>query len=149
METRTLSPADMDRIASSRFSALIAAPYLASALTAVTFVAASGLGTVAIDRRLRVYVDPVVLDAWTTQQLAGALIHEVHHVIRGHHDRGSRCTPSPELWNIAGDLEINDDLVRAGIELPPGVLVPERFDLPEHQLAEWYADHLADIAFEA
>lgn len=47
-------------------------------------------------------------------------------------------------WNVAADLEINDDLERADIELPDGALRPARFGLPEHELAEWYVDRLVD-----
>jgi predicted metal-dependent peptidase len=142
--TMTLTSAEMTAIAAARFTAIVQAPYLASALAAITFISQPGLGTVAVDDRLRVYIDPAVIEQWSRAELAGALLHEVHHVIRGHHQRQECSGASPDCWNIAADLEINDDLVRAGIELPAGGLHPSALGLPEHQLAEWYLTHLDD-----
>lgn len=139
-----LTPDEATGVAAARFTAMTIAPYFASALAAMTFVRTPDLGTVGVDARLRVYVDPVVIERWTTIQMAGALLHEVNHVIRGHHDRGAVSGVSAELWNIAGDLEINDDLVAAEIELPDGALLPDRYGLPEHELAEWYATQLVE-----
>jgi predicted metal-dependent peptidase len=129
-------------LAAARFKALLLAPYMASALTAMTFIDAPGSGTIGIDRRFRVYVDPVVLDRWSTGELAGVLLHEANHVLRDHHQRQVRSGFAEEHFNIAADLEINDDLFRAGIDLPGGALVAAMFDLPDHAIAEWYASHI-------
>jgi predicted metal-dependent peptidase len=144
MNGRSLAPAELDAIAAARFTAIVHAPYLATVLTAMTFVRQPGLDTVAVDSRVRVYVDPVVLERWTTVELAGVLLHEANHVIRGHHHRQSTSGVSASLYNVASDLEINDDLLRAGIGLPAGSLQPSMFGLPEHKLAEWYASKLND-----
>jgi predicted metal-dependent peptidase len=144
MSDRTLNGAELDHLAAARFTAIVQAPYLASILTAMTFVRASGLGTLAVDPRIRVYVDPGVLDLWTPMELAGVLLHEAHHVVRGHHERQITSGIAPSVFNIASDLEINDDLRRAGIQLPDGALHPHMFELPEHDLAEWYASRLLD-----
>jgi len=136
--------AEMVTISAARFAAIVRAPYLASALAAVTFVRQPDLDTVAVDDRLRIYIDPSILQQWSTSELAGALLHEVNHVVRCHHDRQRVSGIDPALWNTAADLEINDDLVRAETELPAGALLPARFGLHEHELAEWYAEHLWD-----
>lgn len=138
------TPTEIATISAARFAAIVRAPYLASALAAVTFVRHPHLDTVAIDERLRIYIDPSVLEQWSTSELAGALIHEVNHVVRCHHARQRVSGIDPALWNTAADLEINDDLVRAEIELPAGALLPGRFGLQDHELAEWYAEHLWD-----
>lgn len=144
MTATTPTPAEMATIAAARFAAIVRAPYLASALAAITFVRQPDLDTVAVDNRLRVYVDPAVLERWSTDELAGALLHEVNHVIRCHHARQVVTGFDPALWNAAADLEINDDLARAEVELPTGALRPALFGLPEHELAEWYAEHLCN-----
>lgn len=127
-----------NHLARARLHALSDAPYLASALTAMTFVETPGIGTVGIDDRLRTYVDPEAVSRWTVAQLAGALIHEANHFLRDHHGRAPRGPRAAHRWNIAGDLEINDDISAAGIELPPGALQPASHGLPAGRTAEWY-----------
>lgn len=146
MTTETPTAAEMAHIASARLAAIVSAPYLASVLAAVTFVRQPGLGTVAVDRRLRIYIDPVVLERWSNAELAGALLHEVNHVVRCHHRRHELSGLDAVVWNAAADLEINDDFIRAGIELPAGALFPGAFNLPDHEIAEWYAQQLLDRA---
>lgn len=143
MKARPLSdPAIANHLARARLHALSDMPYLASALTAMTFLEVEGLGTVGIDDRLRTYVDPVTVMHWTVPQLAGALLHEANHFLRGHHARAPFDPWGTQRWNIAGDLEINDDLTVAGIELPDGALQSELFGLPVGRTAEWYYDRL-------
>lgn len=127
-----------NHLARARLHALSDAPYLASALTAMTFVETPGIGTVGIDDRLRTYVDPEAVSRRTVAQLAGALIHEANHFLRDHHGRAPRGPRAAHRWNIAGDLEINDDISAAGIELPPGALQPASHGLPAGRTAEWY-----------
>ena len=137
-------PQVASHLAKARLHALSDMPYLASALTAMAFHEVEGLGTVGIDDRLRTYVDPATVMTWTVSQLAGALIHEANHFLRSHHARAPQGPWHAKRWNIAGDLEINDDIVAAGIELPVGALQPATFDLPDAQTAEWYFDRLPD-----
>ena len=133
-----------NHLARARLHALSDMPYLASALTAMTFVETPGIGTVGIDDRLRTYIDPVTVMKWTVAQLAGALIHEANHFLRSHHARAPQGLWTSERWNHAGDLEINDDIVAAGIELPPGALQAEHFGYPPGQTAEWYFNQLPE-----
>lgn len=142
MSGRTLDAGEIEAVAAARFNAIVQAPYLASVLTAMTFVRSPGIGTLAVDSRVRVYVDPSVLHRWTSIELAGVLLHEAHHVVRGHHQRQIHSGIAPSVFNIASDLEINDDLLRAGVEMPDGALQARMFELPEHELAEWYASRL-------
>ena len=140
----TPTQAEMKVISAGRFAAIVRAPYLASVLAAISFIRQPDLGTVAVDDRLRVYIDPDVLERWSTSELAGALLHEVNHVVRCHHLRQRLSGVDGTRWNIAADLEINDDLERAAVDLPSGVLLPAQFGLPEHELAEWYAERLVE-----
>ena len=145
MTTRPLTdPQVASHLARARLHALSDMPYLASALTAMAFYEVEGLGTVGIDDRLRTYVDPVTVMTWTVSQLAGALIHEANHFLRSHHARAPQGPWHAKRWNIAGDLEINDDIVAAGIELPTGALQPATCSLPDAKTAEWYFDQLPE-----
>jgi predicted metal-dependent peptidase len=57
--------------------------------------------------------------------LAGTLAHEVMHPALHHHLR--RSGREPKRWNIACDYAINPLLIDAGLKLPDGVLVDDRF----------------------
>lgn len=129
-----------------RLARLVAAewqPYLMHALFAVSPVAAEGLGTFAVDAWWRLYMDPARLvgdSRWETPQTAGVLLHEVGHLLRDHAGRAGQL-PSPVhrlAWNLAGDAEINDDLIAAAVPLPGGPVTPEALGCPDGELAETY-----------
>lgn len=113
---------DQTRLAAARLRASGIQPFLAVALYAMTPVASEGLGTFAVDERGRLLIDPAKLAEWPVPQVAGVLLHEVGHVLRDHAGRaatiGATGALERRVWNVAGDAEINDDLLEAGIELP-------------------------------
>lgn len=126
-------------LAPARLWATVKAPYLTAALFAMTPVRVEGLGTFAVDSRWRLYVDPVVLAGWTLEEVGTVLLHEVHHLIRDHAGRATQSDvgePQRRRWNIAADLEINDDLL--GLSLPDGGCLVDAFGLPAGELAETY-----------
>lgn len=128
-----------DLVAAARLWAVDRQPYLAFALFALSLREAPGQGTVAVDAAWRLYVDPETLDSWSTPNLGSALVHEVHHLLRDHAGRAGRLAvgaPERLRWNVAADLEINDDL--RDLELPPGGVFPETFGLDDGDLAEGY-----------
>ena len=109
----------LNSLAKARLLATGSSPYLASALFSLTFLEIENLGTMGVDERLRVYVDPELPQLWNLNEIAGVLVHEVNHVIREHYLRQNIGITTELVWNIAGDLEINDDLIAAGISLRP------------------------------
>lgn len=111
-------------------------PYLASAAWALQTVPKPGLGSMAVDMNWRLYYDPAVLSLWSVEVMAGALYHEISHLLRNHSER-MRCF-DPRLSNIAADAEINDDLIREGVKLPTKPVTPESIGQPENLLAEEY-----------
>ena len=72
-------------------------------------------------------------------QRAGVLIHECMHWLLEHSRR--RGNRDQARWNIAGDLEINDDFESI---LPRDALTPWRLSLPPHRTAEEYYEALKD-----
>jgi predicted metal-dependent peptidase len=112
-------------------------PYLAAALWAVQRIARPGLGTMATDARWRLYYDPDAVAAWTVEETAGVVYHELAHLVRDHAGRGAAAA-SPWLWNLAADAEINDDLRGEGVVLPGEPVTPATFGLPDGWLAEAY-----------
>ena len=138
---------EVDKVNEKLGLALIAAiksrPYMASALYALIPVKTNALPTLAVDAWWRLYYNPKYVDGLSTAQCAGGLLHEVEHVLRKHHARGAPKGLDPELFNIAGDLEINGGLAQEpAIELPPNILLPSKFGLREGLFAEEYYDRI-------
>jgi len=132
----------LQHIRGARLRAVHAAPYLATALWRLRgpHVVHIPNGYMGVSDNWVLYIDVDKLVDIPSNQLAGALRHEVWHLLRRHAQRmGSRHRMR---WNWAGDLSINSDLQEEGVALPPGVLYPGRFNLPDHQITEWYYENL-------
>jgi predicted metal-dependent peptidase len=146
-----------EKLAAGRLMAKEKAPYFRAALFSLMPRTVDGLGTIAVTEHGVLLWDPEVLGQWTVTQIAGALIHEVGHLLRDHTTRGKKFAPTDNLgWNMATDAEINDDLKEGGWELPfawykPGdeknpdnkyVLLPACFGCKDGLTAEEYYQHL-------
>ena len=131
----------------ARLFALNERPYLAVALSALVPVKRPGLKTMAVDRQGRIYWDPDL--SWTAPEAGWAILHEVQHWLRSHHERaepfltagGCRQCVARQI-NHCEDAEINDDLEAEGGKLPqhqtrifPRTLVPPQ---PNNLLWEQY-----------
>lgn len=144
---RTLAPAEAEAFRLARLNAAEAWPYFSHALFAVRPLAAPGLGTFAVDRWWRLYMDPVRLagpDAWPPPVAGAVLLHEIAHLLRDHAGRET-ALPQPVhhlAFNLAADAEINDGMVAAGTALPPDVVTPATLGLPDRGLAEQYYEAL-------
>ena len=144
---RRFTTAEQETLSAARLLALEWMPYLASALFEVVLVRSPSLDTFAVDARWRLYVGPDALRRWTVMEVAGVLLHEVSHLLRDHHARHAEQEVAHGLlWNLAGDAEINDDLLAAGIPLPSEPVTPETLGAADGQLAERYFAHLWDLA---
>ena len=103
-----------------------------------------------MDERWRLYVNPQKLREWSVLQVAGVLLHEVGHVVRDHAGRARTVAvtdePSSRRWNLAADAEINDDLLAAGVTLPPTPVTPESLGMPPDRVAEFYYSGLSQAA---
>ena len=117
-------------------AARVLRPYYSRALSALSLRVVDGLGTAAVDYSWRLYLDPVWFAGLSPVEQATVIAaHEVEHLLR-HHARLNSLAPAL-VANVAGDLEINDDL-RQGECLPGCPLTPSSRGLPDHLLAEDY-----------
>ena len=124
-------------------------PYYSRALFACPLIPVTDRPTmsIAMDRQWRIYINGGFVESRSVEQTAAALIHELNHALRGHAERG-RHTADPEhigYWNIACDLEINDDLEDDELDTD-GMILPETFDLEPGRCAEVYYHELLDAA---
>ncbi|WP_051451780.1 vWA domain-containing protein [Actinospica robiniae] len=156
---------DMAKLLAARRTAVAAAPYLATALHALTIVPSYGVPTMAVDRYWRCYASPAFVAMTELPDLAVVWLHEVSHLVRDHHRRAERLmersrnhksagTPAldPEhplaariRMNIAMDCEINDDLVESfgdettvKLRLPKGAVTPMGLQIKNGALFEEY-----------
>ena len=146
-EVRALTADEWRRLRLARMAAVEAMPYFARALFALSPVAAPGLGTFAVDRHWRLYLDPAMLGTdkgWSIPLAGAVLLHEVGHVLRDHGGRADTvdCPVDRTMWNYAADAEINDDLIAAGVGLPVGVVTPSAIGCEDGHAAEVYYRHL-------
>lgn len=77
-----------------------------------------------------------------TEQAAGLILHELDHLLKRHHKRGGLMVNGDasrwDTWNHATDASTNAGLRSEGIPLPPGLVYPEKFGLPDGLSAEEY-----------
>jgi len=135
-----------EELQAARLRVVAGHPYLAAALYALQTVALPGLGTLAVDQHWRLYYDAAAMAEWSAAELAGVLIHEVSHLLRGHARRGEEMQADPNRWNLAADAEINDDLLAERVALPDWVVTPAKLGQPDGRLAEEYYAALAGDA---
>ncbi|MDP9401800.1 MAG: VWA-like domain-containing protein [Actinomycetota bacterium] len=140
-------PLDVGRLAAARLWASARLPYFATGLFSLQVVPAPGLGTFAVDPSWRLYCDPAVLAEWTVPEAGAVLVHELLHVLRDHAGRAAGLGLGPDRardWNLAGDAEINDDLLELRLPLPGNPVTPESIGAPNDRLAEEYLGAIAN-----
>jgi len=125
-------------------------PYLATPLFALKFIEteqclSNGQPTFAVDKYYRLYYHPEVFNRkhFTDNQLKGALIHELNHLLRQHHKRGEHIAHEyQQTLNLAQDLAINTHFEAMKLELPKWAAFPAKFSFPESLMSEEYFDLL-------
>ena len=134
------------RFAAARAYASKRMSYFTSGLYLLVPQSCDGLGTLAISESAIILYDTKTLGEWTAAQAGGVVLHEYLHIYLKHSARfralvnAGTLQDNPadrDLWNLAADAEINQNLLDAGVQLPAGI-TPEVLGLPPHQLAEVY-----------
>lgn len=143
--------------AAGRIKACQLMPYFSSAVMGLVPYPVPGYGTLGVTARGVLVWDPELSKKWTVENLAWVLLHEAGHYLRDHAGRQKACGAEHTLWNIAGDAEINDDLVAAQAVFPkfteedgvepekvgqPSGVVPESIGCEDGKLCEEYYAHL-------
>src|SRR5215469_12849449 len=112
------------RIQKARTALLLDHPFFGSLLYRLKDRESRAIKTMATDG-VSLLWNPEFVETLTAATLAGTLAHEVMHPALHHHLR--RSGRDPKRWNVACDYAINPLLVNAGLKLPEGVLVEDRF----------------------
>jgi predicted metal-dependent peptidase len=132
---------DESRVAAARLWGALHFPYLATALFASPVVAAPGLGSIAVDRGWRLYIDPDVARRWSAEEIGSVLVHHAGHLLRDHAARAEQLAiddGGESAWAAAADAEINDDLVDTDARFPMDPIVPSALGCEAGGFAEEY-----------
>lgn len=113
-----------DKLGTARLIICRRFPFFTAGIHALIFREAPGLGTFAVAPNLVCRFDPAVVEEWSVEEIAGVILHEWFHPTRRHHLRREALAADPRDWNVAGDCEINDDILAAGLKLPAGCITP-------------------------
>lgn len=148
---RKLTPGQEDRLSVWRAIAEKRAPYTAALLYASRYVNVPGIETLgAVDPRLRVFLDVDAMDRdYSDDENAQVLVHLMFHVMFDHHGLSvtkleADATLSPDLWRMAADAAVNDDLEEAGLSFPSTVsTTAERIGMERGLSVIEYYDDLA------
>lgn len=142
---RPLREDEEQALSAARFLLLQQMPYYArAAFRVVPLVVERGdmwgaqTPTMAVDAYWRLYLDREFLLSLDPPVAAADLAHEINHLIRDHARRATDISADPGAWNTAGDAEINDDLIEAGLPLQEWVVTPQSYGWDPGQLAEVY-----------
>jgi len=112
------------RIQKARTALVLDHPFFGSLLFRLKSSECRSIQTMATDG-VSLFYNPDFVENLNAATLAGTLAHEVMHPALHHHVR--RSGRNPKRWNIACDYAINPLLVDAGLSLPEGVLLDDRF----------------------
>jgi len=112
------------RIQKARTALVLDHPFFGSLLFRLKDRPSLAVKTMATDG-VSLLWNPEFVETLNAATLAGTLAHEVMHSALHHHLR--RSGRDPKQWNIACDYAINPLLVDAGLKLPEGILVADRF----------------------
>lgn len=129
-----------EKLIKARTVCLYRAPYFAALAFTLAYVKVDDpevVDTMAVDDEGRLYFHPPFVEAKSVAHLATVLEHEYLHIVRKHHKRGEN--KNHEKWNLATDMEINDDLREAKRPYNWSELwTPEKMGLPNGRTAEQY-----------
>lgn len=138
----TLAAASVEeQLACARAVIFKNAPYLMTLVYGLIPKACPPVGTLAVTKGMVMLYNPEFVTANTETRLAAGLMHEVQHILRDHLTRGE-TVPDPALFNIAGDLPINEDLKQAGWDTSDDWFYPDTFQFQPGLTAEDYYEML-------
>lgn len=147
---RELTEEELESYQTWRLMASSKVPYYSIILYSLRPVSAK-IGTMGVDKNLRVYIDFDKAAQWGDEACSQVLVHECGHVI-GEHSKlaeslGIGNDPQgAKTLNIAGDMSINDDLADMGMDFiaSTGVL-PSSIEAPDYLAAIEYYDLLTKL----
>lgn len=106
------------RLMKARMNVRVRQPFLGAVALSMHIVEEPGIVTMCTDGT-NMFYDPTFLDKVTEAELTGVVAEEAYHKANKHHLR--RGPREPELWNIACDYQIHNDLLLDGFKFPKAI----------------------------
>ena len=133
-------------LADHRRSLLNDFPFTGSVLMSLDIIPTRDdrLATAACDGK-HIYFDIDFLSSLSPDHAKFVLGHELWHALFAHMLRGEGFE-NHERMNIAMDLEVNQLLVKEGLQCPPGGCMPKMFNVPPDLSAEEYYKLLSKMS---
>lgn len=97
-------------------------PFFARMTMTLIFVEDKKCPTMGVNKYGMLYYNPEFVESLTSDELMGVLCHEVCHCMMEHMTRGEK--KDHKIYNVAGDLVINDMILQNGMKLPKKALLP-------------------------
>lgn len=145
MNIRPLNLQQTEHVQAWRAVALELMPYMASMLFSLRFVDAPGLGTFAVDKHHRCYIDFDAVTEKGPSYCGQALLHECSHLFGAHAAIGDELGVTggqmAKVLNLASDASIDDDLRDAGLPIfadGAGHVTPSTIGEPDYQTVQHY-----------
>ena len=129
-----------DKMENGRLWLIAKQPYLASGVLQLHYVESNEVPTLGVSKRWVCYYNPDFVAGLTVPELGTVICHELYHLLRLHCER--RGNREQDAWNVATDLEINDDLLE--LWLPNDALTPAKFGFANELTAEEYYEMLSN-----
>lgn len=107
-------------------------PTIVDMLNHLRKVASYQVDTAAVDQNFNLYYNPTFMYVLPNHFRATVLAHEAFHYLNNTFKRADwtakrlKYKVNQRLWNIATDLTMNYELVRAGFQFPKGFFVPTK-----------------------
>ena len=102
------------------------APYYSAIALHLRPSVTRAVSTAAVNLSLNLYLNPDFWNSIGEPERAGVLVHEIFHILREHPERGGMLNLLK--WQIATDLEINDDIIADRWILTPDALYPKNME---------------------
>jgi predicted metal-dependent peptidase len=131
----------IENIRAARLSLVTKRPYFTSAIFALNIKESDQIPTLAVDKKWNLYYNKEFTESLSREHLETILVHEIMHLLRLHHIRAKAVNAIPEIWNLAADAEINDDL-KIDMSMPKDLIYPSTFQMQDNLLVEEYYSEL-------
>ena len=105
----------------------------------------ANIPTMGVDKHKQLYINPKFLGSLSTDEIIGCLYHEALHLIYEHHLSKGK----PYLVNTAGDIYINELLVKEGFKIPESAEFRYKYNIPDNiitcqEIYDWLEKNLSE-----
>lgn len=133
----------LDRIVAASLALKKHFPYFCVGINSLKIVEDAVNDTLSVSGNWILRYNPTFVSKLNTDQLIGIYFHEFLHLLRSHHRRFKNMLEQNknmifDLWNVACDIEVNQEVTKFGFKLPTEVVNYKLFKLPENLTAEEY-----------